>query len=237
MKTPVVVTYSDNYKILYDNFVNSSKPLDLEIVTYKVGFGGRSEYGYESFAHWTSCYSKVANLLSFMNSSQAPVVIASDIDIQFFPNKGSLSELMLALNGKGLDWLGAAESSFWPERSFNNGFTIIKNTKATRNLITDVVGLLKTRQIMNDQLLVNQLIFDINYNIRYDFIPEDFIKFGHRPAVNKEKLLLHHAVQSGTIEDKITMLRRGKAEYLGVNYENVDLSTPLVRSLPAGNNT
>ena len=154
MKTPIVVTYSDNYKTLYDNFISSTERLDLEVVSYKLDLGGNQDYGYKSSAHWTACHSKVANLLSFMNSSPAPVVIASDIDIQFFPNSRSLAHLISLLE-RGLDWFGAAESSFWPKRSFNNGFSIIKNTGKTRRLVNDVVRLLNGRRATDDQLMVN----------------------------------------------------------------------------------
>ena len=227
MKTPVVVTYSDNYKLLYDNFVSSAQPLALDIIPYKIDFGANTDYGYFSSTFFTACYSKIENLLKFLNESKAPTVIQSDIDIQFFPNNKSLTDLLFAFTSKNLDWLGSTESAR-TNRLFNVGFFIIKNTQKMRSFISDVLRLLKGRKIQCDQSVINQLIFDINYDIKYDFISEDFIKFGLRPIKNRDKLLLHHAVQVSGLDKKIKLLIQGKAEYLNLPYEEVSLDTQLV---------
>lgn len=229
MKTPVVVTYSDNYKLLYDNFVNSAQPLALDIIPYKIEFGADTDYGYNSTAFSEACYAKLENVLKFLTESKAPIVISSDIDVQLFPNSESLAELLLASTSKDLDWFGSAESSLGPwNRRFNGGFFIVKNTQKMRSFIEAVLKLIKGRRIMNDQTVVNQLIFDTSYNIKYDFISEDFIKFGDMPIRNKDKLLLHHAVQAGSLDEKVSLLINGKAEYLNLPYNKVNLDTPLV---------
>lgn len=227
MKTPVVVTYSDNYKLLYDNFVSSAQPLALDIVPYKIDFGANADYGYLSSSFSTSCYSKVENVLKFLNESQAPFVISSDIDIQFFPNNKSLLDLLFVFTDKGLDWLGSTESSL-SNREFNAGFYIIKNTQKMRSLLRNALQMLKGRRIMLDGVVINQLIFDTNYDIKYDFISEDFIKFGLRPIKNKDRLLLHHAVQVSSLTEKVMLLLQGKAEYLNLPCGTVSLDTQLV---------
>lgn len=229
MKTPVVVTYSDNYKTLYDNFVRSAQPLPFDIIPHKIGFGTDTNYGYSSSTFSNSCYAKIENLLKFLHESQAPMAIESDIDIQLFPNKESLDELLFAFNSKNLDWLGSTESSLGPwNRQFNAGFFMIKNTQKMRSFLSDVLRILKGRAVMMDQAVINQLIFDVNYDIKYDFISEDFIKFGLRPISNRDKLLLHHAVQVGSLDTKLALLIQGKAEYLGLPCGEISLETSLV---------
>lgn len=144
--------------------------------------------------------------------SKIKYVILSDCDIIFVEkNKSKWSSLKSFIDESNKDIFFLEENS---TKSINGGFYIVKNNKNIGKIIDffiDVCSRDFRHLHLADQTLINQMLEPSRIN--FDFIPNKYVIWATR-IYDTEHSLIHHAVRTTTIEDKIKQITQIKECFL-----------------------
>lgn len=205
----VVCTTSDNYEPLFAAFTASLAPLlkdgSVELSLQRLELGGAFEafgFGHESWRH--AILEKLRHALRVLHedAEHDERVVVSDVDIQFLRPAG-LHELVAHARDRGLDYYGMAEGGL--RDSYNGGFYVLRNCRAVRALLADVLDRAsRERNTYADQEVLNELLRENRHGLRHAAIDPRRCVWG--PGRPRAESVFHHAVCVGDIAGKLRQM-------------------------------
>lgn len=157
---------------------------------------------------------KVKHLINMLiqNKNKYEYFISLDLDIWFLENnKHQWNNLKSFIDYNDNDIFFMRENY---NDEVNGGFFIIKNKNI--DIIINFLSfiyinlILKTKQEL--PMLEQQLINENKYQIKYDYIPNEYVIFGE-DIFNQNKSLFHHSVCCRNVDEKIIQINSIKDKF------------------------
>ena len=193
----VAVTYTDNFKDLYDYNFSKFGADGLQLLTNHIDISHLGKTGYRTDSWYYCCKMKIKFLLDEMEKrKKEEYFVMTDCDIHFF-NEYLLNDMVKEAKRKNLDYYG---SNSVGESLYNCGFFIIKNSEEMRKMLQTVVTRLETEKPdFADQSIICELI--VNY--KHEAIPSEYYINGYNPDAVHRNLMYHHAIMANGDDDKL----------------------------------
>ena len=145
--------------------------------------------------------------------AKAGYIVFSDCDVSFLGQNAHLWSSLFASIDSSMDIVFMREGI---TTDVNTGFFIMRQTSVSRlipffeNVISVMEQTPPEQMPLGDQTIINSL----KNNIRYGFIPNEYVVFGNH-IYNANRALIHHAIGCTTIEEKVKHLESFRLPRMG----------------------
>jgi len=214
----LIISYATpNYQVLTDNFYSSLYQLGMikqHNISFKLDMVDNNlmkKTGFMTDLFYHCIINKVKNVIDKLNENKNKYkyYISSDLDIWFLQNRNHIwdeLESYINKNNKAIYFMREDRTDL-----INGGFFIIKNEYLDESIkfLEKVYYLLLNTPRNELPFLEQTVINNIKHEIMIDFIPNDYVIWGHM-IYNNNKALFHHAVCCNDSENKITQINNIK---------------------------
>ncbi len=203
----IVVTYTDNFKDLYNYNFSKFGCSGLKLLTNHIDISNFGKTGYRSDSWYYCCKMKIKFLVDAMEKYKTEeYFVMTDCDIHFF-NECLINDIVKEAKRKNLDYYGTHDGG---DTLYNTGFFVIKNSEEMRSLLNTVVTRLETEKPPHaDQSIICELI--VKY--KHESIPESYYIVGYTPEKIHKNLLYHHATRAKDDDDKLEQHKKMVKSY------------------------
>jgi hypothetical protein len=211
----VLAVYSQSHKKLFDDFFVKTLPDGLQVVESRLSSLGNGSYLSQDWRN--GVVAKLTYVLDYSEQMRGKIFCLSDVDIQFFPSF-RIANLLEEFEQSGVDVLFQRESSLKNHREANTGFYIARSTPYFCDLLRKSITNCRETQLPNDQTAINTVLDQEAFGTQWGLLSLRYYarSQGFPPM---RDVVLHHANQTKTIDDKISQLKRVRKIVTGGFFE------------------
>ena len=203
-----------NYSKLTNIFLESLHDINVNNIDHEIddisylfeNTGFRTEL-------WYHCVrNKIKHLVNVLktNDSCVKYFIFTDCDIIYIKkNVDEWQNLEKYIQKEDKDIFFMRENT---SDNVNTGFFIIKDVKNIINFFVEVLETIDTTERIHMPFGDQSIINNLKHKINYGFIPNDYVVFG-KDIYNINKSLIHHAIGSIDVDDKINQINEIKMAF------------------------
>ena len=212
----VFTSYSDNYLPVFDRFKASYDragldPARLHVHTYDLSM--YKQFGFQTDSWYKALREKMlffAGAIRWMPDGAVGAFL--DADIQLFPNRGVFDRQLQRLGVEDLDMLCLREGD---SEEVNGGCLFVRKTAGAIKVIDHGLQMnLTTDLAYGEQTAFNNLLRE-DKSIRWAFLDTGCVVWGNKIPTRMDDVILHHAVVSRGIKDKVKQMQRVQNAFYG----------------------
>ncbi len=212
----VFTSYSDNYLPVFDRFKDSYDRAGLDpsrLHTHTYDLSMYKHFGFQTDSWYKALREKMlffAGAIRWMPDGAIGAFL--DADIQLFPNREVLDKQLQRLDAEDLDMLCLREGD---SDEVNGGCLFVRKTVgAVRVLDHGLQMNLTTDLAYGEQTAFNNLLRE-DKSIRWAFLDTGCVVWGNKIPAKMDGVILHHAVVSRGIKDKVKQMQRVQNAFYG----------------------